>query len=134
MTFTESQKVAIVSDSIKLMRTITEIYGQEKGMQLWEQIADTIDPGLKGDIFVAMLLGDYDSVVRVTGIKPGSNKVSLIKAMRVHDKRGFGLKEAKDIADALQDQSLRSFTIELSHGALAAQKGRQELAEAGFIF
>jgi hypothetical protein len=95
----------LVNAGISFMHTITDIYGAEKGMELWTVIADTIDPDLKGAIFMALLTGNYhqDRIhVKQPFQGPMSSKVSLIKCIRNYDKRNLGLKEAKDIADSLE--------------------------------
>jgi len=102
----ESRKQELVGASIGFMQTIADIYGHEKGMELWGVIADTIDPDLKGEVFMAMLTGDYrlDKLhVRNPYMGSVNNKVSLIKCIRTYDRRRLTLKEAKDIADRLDD-------------------------------
>jgi len=100
----EKDKDILVDVSVSFMQTVSEIYGAEKGMELWATIADTIDPELKGEVFMAMLTGNYrrDKVtVKQAFIGSVSNKVGLIKCIRTYDKRGLSLKEAKDIADTI---------------------------------
>lgn len=101
---TTDQKEELVSGSIAFMQVVSEIYGAEKGQDLWATIADTIDPDLKGEVFMAMLTGNYrqDKIhVRNPFLGPISDKVALIKCIRNYDRRNLGLKEAKDIADRL---------------------------------
>jgi hypothetical protein len=116
----------LINSGISFMQTITDIYGAEKGMELWTAIADTVSTDLKGDIFMALLTGNYhqDRIhVKQPFHGPMSNKVSLIRCIRNYDKRNLGLKEAKDIADSLEtgiveilqvDPAVRStFVVEL---------------------
>ena len=102
----ETEQQDLVWASIGLMQTVTDIYGPEQGMELWNTIADTIDPDLKNAVFVAMLTGSYDRN-RITVCNPlmgpVSDKVGLIRCIRTYDSRRLGLKEAKDIADSLAD-------------------------------
>ena len=37
----------LISSSITFMQTVTEVYGPEKGMELWGTIAETVDDNLK---------------------------------------------------------------------------------------
>jgi len=100
----EKHKEELIDASIAYMQTVAEIYGPEKGQELWTAIADTIDPDLKGEVFMAMLTGKYqtDKVhVKNPFLNPIQNKVAVIKCIRAHDRRRLGLKEAKDIADRL---------------------------------
>ncbi len=100
----EKHKQELVDASIAFMQTVSDIYGADKGMELWSSIADTIDTDLKGEVFMAMLTGRYqtDKVhVKNPYLNPIQNKVAVIKCIRAHDRRRLGLKEAKDIADRL---------------------------------
>lgn len=95
----------LINSSIGFMQTIAEIYGSEKGLELWETIADTVDADLKGQVFLALLTGNYNKDklhVRNPFLGPVGNKVALIKCIRNYDRRALGLKEAKDIADRLE--------------------------------
>lgn len=124
------ERSQLVYDSINFMQSIVRNYGQEKGMQAWETIADTLDPELKGEVFVAMLIGDFSGRITISGLVNGSNAVACIKAIRSVDNRRLGLKEAKDMYDALLYQN-KSVQIEV-HG-----KNRttavNELRTAGFV-
>lgn len=100
------QKEELIGSSIVFMQTVSEIYGAERGQELWTAIADTIDPDLKGEVFMAMLTGNYrqDKIhVRNPFVSVIQNKVALIKCIRNYDRRNLGLKEAKDIADRLDN-------------------------------
>ncbi len=97
----EEHKQDIIQSGINFIRSITEAYGSDEGMKLWETMADTLDPSIKGHIFFAMLTGEYNSVINIYKFVSGTNKVSMIKALRVVDKRRLGLKEAKDMCDRL---------------------------------
>ena len=55
----EKHREDLVGAGIGFMQTIADIYGPEKGMELWSTIADTIDSDLKGEVFMAMLSGNY---------------------------------------------------------------------------
>lgn len=95
-------KEEIIATGIEFLTAIGSAYGPEQGMQLWEAIAATLDPDIKGEIFMAMLAGEGASG-RVT-VKQVGNKISAIKAFRNVDTRRLGLKEAKDLVDDLSFQ------------------------------
>lgn len=84
---------AIVSDGIAFIRSITTAYGSDTGMELWETIANTLDPAIKGKIFFAMLTGSHDDRVTLTGSVAGSNKIACIRIIRQYT--GMGLAESK---------------------------------------
>ena len=96
----EDHKTSIISTGIHFIRSITEAYGAEQGMQLWEQIASVLDPDVKGQIFFSMLTGAAMNKIELKGINPSANAVSCIKEIR--NWTGFGLKEAKDLFDRLR--------------------------------
>ena len=108
-------KASIISAGIQFVRKITEAYGPEKGMELWEEIAVVLDPDVKGEMFFAMITGQYTDRVAIRGLKTGSNKISLIKAFRMLDTRRLGLKEAKDLFDLLESGRDIELHVEPKH-------------------
>ena len=92
---------AIVSDGIAFIRSITTAYGSETGMELWDTIANTLDPEIKGKIFFAMLTGSHEDRVTLTGAVAGSNKIACIKYIRQYT--GMGLVEAKNAYESAGD-------------------------------
>lgn len=93
----EGHKDEIISTCISFLKSITEAYGQETGLELWDTISNTLDPDVKGQIFFAMLCGQDGNTITIRGFHPTANKVAIIKAIR--EVTGLGLKEAKDISD-----------------------------------
>ena len=104
----EVYKEGIIIDGLNFVRTITEAYGAEKGMELWEQIAAVLDPDVKGEMFFAMLTNNFDNKLKVKGIV--TNRVGAIKAIRMVT--GLGLKEAKDASDLMQTGTTVELTID----------------------
>jgi hypothetical protein len=102
----EDHKTAVISNGMHFMRSITEAYGAEEGLRLWDTIANALDPDVKGQIFMAMVTGNYNDRVHLKGLHPygQENAVACIKAIREWDKRGLGLKEAKDMYDRVAKQ------------------------------
>lgn len=120
----------LVFDSINFMQSIVRYYGQERGLDMWEKIADACDPELKGEIFVAMLTGEFNGRITISRVNDGSNAVSCIKAIRSVDNRRLGLKEAKDMYDNLKYGN-KTITVEVeSKNRTTAVK---ELRQAGFV-
>jgi hypothetical protein len=100
MSLPEEHKTAIISNGLHFVRSITEAYGAEKGMELWEQIASVLDPEVKGQLFFAMITGTYNDRIEIRGVSASHNAVSCIKEIRQWT--GLGLKESKDIVDRLR--------------------------------
>ena len=93
-------KDEIISSGIAFMRSITLAFGADTGMELWDTIARTLDPDVKGAIFFSMLTGESGNRITIRDYeRNGNNKVAIIKAIR--GCTGLGLKEAKDLSDIL---------------------------------
>jgi len=90
----------IVSDSIAFIRSITTVYGSEKGMELWGTIADTLDPAIKGKVFFALLTGSHEDHITLSGYVAGTNKINCIKIIRQYT--GMGLVESKNAYESTE--------------------------------
>jgi hypothetical protein len=119
-------KADVVQSGINFMRSITTAYGTDEGMKLWDAIADTLDPDVKGQIFFAMLTGEYDDIITIGGRHPGANRIAMIKAIR--SVTNLGLKEAKDLSDNLEN----GHSIKLTCNPKRRFAALAELREAGF--
>lgn len=119
-------KQDIIQSGINFMRSITEAYGTDEGMKLWDGIASVLDPDVKGQIFFAMLTGEFNGIITISSFQPGSNRIALIKAIRAVS--GLGLKEAKDLSDDLS--SGKSIKINCNPKQRAA--ALSELRSVGF--
>jgi hypothetical protein len=104
----EEHRAQVVNSGYNFIKTITDAYGAEAGMNLWDEIARVLDPDLKGQIFFAMITGEYNDKINVhhPDISKSNIKVSIIKSIRTWDVRGLGLKEAKDMMDSLNWQDI----------------------------
>lgn len=122
-------KKDILQNGIVFMRTITEAYGSEEGMKLWDAMASVLDPDIKGEIFFALLTGEYDSVININSHNKDNNRrVERIKAIRSVTMPRMGLKEAKDLSDNLD----LGYPIKLTIDATQRQYCLAELRAAGF--
>ena len=103
-------KTAVISTGLHFIRAITDAYGADSGMELWEKITSVIDPDVKGQIFFAMLTGAYNDQIKIKGVSISGthNPVSCIKELRQWT--GLGLKDSKDIYDRLRNNR-DSFTL-----------------------
>ena len=119
-------KEDIIQSGINLMRVITEAYGTDEGMKLWDTIANTLDPDVKGQIFFAMLTGDYNGIIKVSSFQQGSDRIKRIKTIRIVT--GLGLKEGKDLSDMLDSGK----TITLNIDPKKRNECLSELRNAGF--
>ena len=105
----EDHKDAVVANGLHFMRSITEAYGAEEGMRLWETIAGTLDPDVKGQIFFAMIAGTHNNRIVLRRVGPNTDRVARIKEIR--NWTGLGLKEAKDLSDMVELGKPMSLTV-----------------------
>jgi hypothetical protein len=104
----EEHKTSLITNGLHFMRAITEAYGADTGLELWEQITNVLDPDVKGQIFFAMITGQYNDRILLKGLGAvaSANAVACIKELRTWS--GLGLKESKDIYDRLRDRTYDS--------------------------
>ena len=112
----EEHKTSVISNGMHFMRSITEAYGADEGLKLWDQIASVLDGDVKGQIFLAMVTGNYNDRISLKGLFPQAqvNAVSCIKAIREWDRRGLGLKEAKDMYDRVANGNTTQY-LQVNH-------------------
>ena len=105
----EEQKESVIANGLHFMRSITEAYGADEGMRLWETIANTLDGDVKGQIFFAMLTGTHNNRIVLKRVGPNTDRVARIKEIR--NWTGLGLKEAKDLSDMVELGKPMSLTV-----------------------
>jgi hypothetical protein len=118
----------IIQSGINFMRSITEAYGTDEGIKLWEQISSVLDSDIKGQIFFSLLTGEYNAIISISGRQPGANRVGLIKAIRSVTLPSLGLKEAKDLSDKLDSGKIIKLTVDPKN----RNSSLSELRNAGF--
>lgn len=106
----KEQETYVVQSALVFVRALTEAYGSEAGMQLWENLNHNLDPDIKGKVFFAMLTGDYNNIIKLTGMSLPYDKVRAIKTIRTYT--GLGLKESKDICDCLEQGIHKRIEVE----------------------
>lgn len=119
---TPDQQEDMVIAGTEFMRTVTEIWGPDKGMEVWDGIANLIGADFKGAVFFTMLTGTHLGDVRLT--KASQNQyVENIKIVRAYT--GYSLKEAKDACDRV-----RSGTNHVEKLPVMNKKQRKEFIQA----
>ena len=113
----EDHKDAIITNGMHFIRSITEAYGAEEGMRLWETIANTLDPDVKGQIFFAMITGTHNNRIVLKRVGTNTDRVARIKEIR--NWTGLGLKEAKDVSDMAELGKPMSITVKPQEYAMA---------------
>lgn len=116
----------VVYDGIKFLQSLTEHYGADRGMEIWEEMGKILGREVKGRVFFAMMTGQSSGRVQFTiDGAPGSynpNAVSCIKAIR--GATGFGLKEAKDLYDLSKNKTVQVDCTTPEHGRKLAKELR----------
>ena len=123
----EDHSTAVVSAGLHFMRAITEAYGADEGMRLWNTIADTLDPDVKGQIFFAMITGTHNDTILLSGVYANADAVSCIKEIR--NWTGYGLKEAKDTLDLVRAKRAVKLKVKPAEHHLATAG----LRKVGFV-
>ena len=125
----ELYRQQVISTAAQFVQSITKAYGADVGMELWDKISSVLDPSVKGDLFFEMIAGDinHQLVIKLAGPAAHSNvnKIGLIKLIREHAVTKPGLKEAKDLVDALTAYG-RPITILVSHHAVGVASSAVE--------
>ena len=125
----ELYRPQVISTAAQFVQSITKAYGADVGMELWDKISSVLDPSVKGDLFFEMIAGDinHQLVIKLAGPSAHSNvnKIGLIKLIREHAVTKPGLKEAKDLVDALTAYG-RPITILVSHHAVGVASSAVE--------
>lgn len=122
----EEFKPAIVADGIRFLRTITEAYGTEDGMALWEQMSGVLDSDVKGAMFFAMITGNYSTKLTLS-LREGQPRSAIVLIKAIRTATNLGLKEAKDLYDLMNSGS--SVSIEVGPDRIDSAKA--ELSRAG---
>ena len=91
----EEHKASIITSGIAFLRSITDAYGSDEGMKLWDSIANTLDPAVKGEIFFAMLRGEYQDHITLKGVGYNANASNITAIKEIRGVSGLGLLEAK---------------------------------------
>jgi hypothetical protein len=129
----------VVFTAAQFLRAVTRHMGAEAGQQVWQRMVQDLGDELRGEVWRAMLVGEYRGMLRITGVdmgiagsgyNGGLNKVTLIKALRTVT--GWGLKESKDAVDGLVDHNQPINARIDSSNVSAMSQSRQILREAGF--
>lgn len=122
-------KQDIIQSGINFMRNITDAYGTDEGMKLWDTIANVLDKDIKGQIFFSLLTGEYNGIIHIHSLNPNGNKVWQIKALRSVSSPNLSLKEAKDLLDNL---IANNKSIKINIDAKNRNRALNELRSAGF--
>jgi ribosomal protein L7/L12 len=86
----------LISNGIGFLRSLTEYYGTDRGIEIWDQLGSAVGTDVQGQIFMRMLKGS-DHVVFSCKDPYTVNAVGLIKCVRSYT--GLSLQEAKYLWD-----------------------------------
>lgn len=96
----------LIQDAINFMQSMVECYGNERGMESWNLIAQALGDEVRTDIFMALLEGGSRKVINLSRVpEQAPSAIGVIKAIR--DATGLGLKEAKDLWELSGTQAIR---------------------------
>jgi ribosomal protein L7/L12 len=87
--------IRVVNAARVFIQSLSEVYGSNAGMKIWDYIRNGLGEQIASDIFLGMLVGSKDIVV----FKIGPNKIDAIREVRALT--GMVLKEAKDFVESV---------------------------------
>jgi hypothetical protein len=139
---TETQKHELMSASNLFKRTLTRVFGDEDGMEIWNDIASNVLGDLVKQQLINLITQKYTDNIVIKGLIPNisTNHVAAIKAIRTVT--GLGLKDAKHLSDVacmgkeVEIKIVQSYTawggevVEVPFGA--REIAVRELVNAGF--
>jgi len=127
----------LISTSIKMLSCLRTMYGEEEAYNLYQKFTEEFPDQIQSGIMLRLLTGadqvfDYSLSKDNTFVQHEQNwspKISAIKLMR--EIFELGLKEAKDIIDAVYAGNPYQFTAEWPHATELVYV--QKFKDCGFI-
>ena len=116
----------LLRDAMNFYVSITEVYGAEKGIEMFTHLCENVCPELGQRVFFKMLEGQTRGRVTVRGLADPHDRVGCVREIR--RLTGCGLKEAMDQIKQLAQG--REVVLELQGGAEVSTYTFQQL---GFI-
>lgn len=100
---TDEQRTALIAASTRYLLDIGRILDDSAAaLEIFDRIGDAIDPDIKGEVLLSLLVDGSGNVIRVArGTLNRVDAVALIRAIR--EITHLGLKDAKDIYDGLMN-------------------------------
>lgn len=108
---TDEQRTALIAASTRYLLDIGRILDDSTAaLEIFDRIGDAIDPGVKGEVLLALLTGNGSSTIRIScGTLNRADAIPLIRTIR--EISLCGLKEAKDIYDGLMTHPGKFYEI-----------------------
>lgn len=116
----------LLRDAMNFYVSITEVYGAEKGIEMFTDLCRNVCPKLGQRVFFKMLQGQTRGRVTVRGLADPHDRVGCVREIR--RLTGCGLKEAMTMLDELAQGG--EVVLELQGGAEVSTYTFQQL---GFI-
>lgn len=99
----QEQENSLITSATLFIKTLTELQGPERGMELWDRIAEVIDPNIKGKIFFSLLTNNFGTLVfhipanKIDEVR--ANKLAAVRCLKNY--AGFSLRESVDLINDL---------------------------------
>ena len=116
----------LLRDAMNFYVSITEVYGAEKGIEMFTDLCRNVCPELGQRVFFTMLRGQTRGRVTVSGLADLHDRVGCVREIR--RLTGCGLKEAMNKLNELAQG--HEVVLELQGGAEVSTYNFQQL---GFI-
>ncbi len=108
----DHKKTQLVNNAIIFIHSLTEVYGTEQGIELWDSINRSIPSDIRDSIFLTMI-STADGQIKCKGLSlplQEINRVEVIKCIRTYT--GKNLKETIEILRDLEQDRIFSFYVE----------------------
>jgi len=123
---TSQAEELLLRDAMNFYVSITEVYGAEKGIEMFTDLCQNVCPELGQRVFFKMLEGQTRGRVTVRGLAEPHDRVGCVREIR--RLTGGGIIEAMDQLNELAQG--REVVLELQGGAEVSTYNFQQL---GFI-
>ena len=123
---TSQAEELLLRDAINFYVSITEVYGAEKGIEMFTDLCRNVCPELGQRVFFKMLEGHSRGRVTVRGLADSHDRLGCVREIR--RLTGCGLKDAINTVDQLAHGG--EVVLELQGGAEVSTYNFQQL---GFI-
>jgi hypothetical protein len=94
----------LIHSGIMFLRDLSQYYGDERAMKLWEELRDGMGREVQNAILMTMLRGNYSRQATVTMSVPREYTKFIEAIKNVRQASGYGLKDAKDFVEMVSDK------------------------------
>lgn len=109
---TDEVPADVIHSGISFLRDLSTYYGDQRAMQLWENMREGMGRDVQNAILMTMLRGGYErrAVISMAAPREIVRMINGIKEVR--SVTGYGLKDAKDLIQNVMDIGPQRITLQ----------------------